>query len=349
MKIIHIDSGLGNQMLSYCEYLALKKSNPDDLCYIETAIYEIPECEQVVCQWNGYELERIFDLKTPNIKDVLSSEQWHIFINKITESNFWNKNWNWPIYFTKALNEIGVDVVNIRGDFETKGATLNGKESDTLKSKIKKTTLFNVFEYLKQNMIAESIINKLDFKNQLFIQTNKNIYTGQRLSFRFKNSGIEQIDKEIRASFSFKEFTDKKNLNAQERIKSTNSISIHCRRGDMLSYNVYCYKSGYFKRAVNFIKRTIEHPVFYIFCDSSSISWAHENEKMLGLDFKSDDVTFIDWNKGGDSWRDMQLMSLCKHNIITKSSFGWWGAYLNNNSNKITISPDCRINTTHFF
>ena len=162
MKIIHIDSGLGNQMLSYCEYLALKKSNPDDLCYIETAIYEIPECEQVVCQWNGYELERIFDLKTPNIKDVLSSEQWHIFINKITESNFWNKNWNWPIYFTKALNEIGVDVVNIRGDFETKGATLNGKESDTLKSKIKKTTLFNVFEYLKQNMIAESIINKLD-------------------------------------------------------------------------------------------------------------------------------------------------------------------------------------------
>ena len=62
MKIIHIDSGLGNQMLSYCEYLAMKKMNPDDDCYIETIIYEIPECQEVVCQWNGYELNRIFGI-----------------------------------------------------------------------------------------------------------------------------------------------------------------------------------------------------------------------------------------------------------------------------------------------
>ena len=51
-----MDSGLGNQMLDYAEYLAIRESNPDGEIYIETLIYDLPDDRPgMFSKWNCYE------------------------------------------------------------------------------------------------------------------------------------------------------------------------------------------------------------------------------------------------------------------------------------------------------
>lgn len=350
MKIIHIESGLGNQMLSYCEYLAIKKANPSDDCYIENIIFDIKECNEVIKQWNGYELDRIFNINAPNIRELFTPLQWEQILADIRNTNFWNKEWNYPVYFPKVFKKYGLNVIDVHCDFEKKKIiTKSSPKVGTLRHFLKHSYVSAYWKHWTQQLRLQQLIDKLDYTKDLFLVSDENLFAGQKLLFKHRNSGIESIETEVRESFTFPEITEPENLAIVPAIQQSEAVAIHVRRGDMLNANLYCYRNGYFKRALKYIKKNVERPEFFIFCDPDTTQWAKQHAKRLGLDLTTDTIHFVDWNKGESSFRDMQLMSLCKHAVITNSSFGWWGAWLITNPDKITCSPDYRINTTHTF
>lgn len=136
---------------------------------------------------------------------------------------------------------------------------------------------------------------------------------------------------DLRKEFTFPLLKDEKNIEIANQIKSTNAVSIHIRRGDYLnSGRNFALDLNYYRMAMAYIYQKINNPVFYVFSDD--MKWAEEI-------FNDLNIILINWNVGPNSYIDMQLMSLCKHNIIANSSFSWWGAWLNTNADKIVIAP----------
>jgi hypothetical protein len=103
------------------------------------------------------------------------------------------------------------------------------------------------------------------------------------------------------------------------------SVSLHVRRGDYLQSNDYhpIQSINYYRKAIDIIG---EYDNIYVFSDD--LDWCESN-----LDF--DRMLFVDLNE----IETLNLMSQMKHNIIANSSFSWWGAWLNNNSEKKVVAP----------
>ena len=354
MKVVHIESGLGNQMLSYCEYLALKKLHPQEDIYIETIVFDLPEAHEVINQWNGYELERIFGIHAPNIRDCFSQDSWKGIVNEIRASRWWDKNWNYPVYFTEAFRNADLSLKNIRGDFEAAGATRNFnmkvQHKSTFRELLVDTDLGDWFKRWYRKIRHRHFISRCNRYDKVFYRGEDDIFTGQFLSMKNYGNGLDEIEGTVRGAFKFPPFLDERNCEMAAMLETCNSVAIHARRGDMLGVNGYCYKHGYFRRAVKYIRKRVHNPVFVFFCDTESVSWCKGNYSIFGVDKEKDKIYFVDWNKGTESYRDMQLMSYCRHAVITNSSFGWWGSFFITNPDKITIAPKqevCMMVTHH--
>ncbi len=348
MIIIHIESGLGNQMLSYCEYLSLKYANPDQKFYLETIIYEIPECNDVICQWNGYELNRIFGINYPeNIKSLFSIEEWNIIIQEIRETEFWKHNWNYPVAITTVLKNHGLNLENVRGDFSSSPENQKSNSEIGFIYTLKNSRLGYESRRIYQRIFEDKIVERTNFKDKLFCNYKNDVFTGQWLRFCYRNNDRHLIENDIKKTFVFPPIDDDKNKKIAGYLSTVNAVAIHVRRGDLTKDVNWCFKYGYYKRAVKIIKSKVKDPVFILFSNPGEGNWCRENTKILGLDLNKDIVHIIDWNIDELSFRDMQLMGLCKHAIITTSSFGWWGAYFIDYSNKITISPLISLDTTY--
>lgn len=117
-------------------------------------------------------------------------------------------------------------------------------------------------------------------------------------------------------------------------IKKNNVTSVHVRRGDYLNstnVNVFGVCSlDYFKEASEEIYKREKDCKFLVFSDDTE--WVMENMELPS------EMVVVNNAPIKPFWY-IYLMSLCKNNIISNSSFSWWGAFLNKNPEKTVIVP----------
>lgn len=193
----------------------------------------------------------------------------------------------------------------------------------------------NVNHYIKKTHWIESNYSK-------FYKDIHNIQQTYLDGYWQNENYLTSNEAEIRQIFQWKTISSK-NINLAKKMVKEESISLHIRRLDspntilQIIYKIRIHivfrtaTKGYYSKAIKCISDRVRKPVFYVFTDN--IYWVKKN-----IPF-SENFTIIDWNRGLDSNQDMFLMTNCRHNIISMSSFSWWGAWLNANPDKIVIAP----------
>lgn len=170
------------------------------------------------------------------------------------------------------------------------------------------------------------------FDNDVFSKRGSYYLDGYWQSQRY----FQDYREDLLRLLTLKENFHTKSQQYQQQILNSQSVSIHIRRGDYIanpktdSIHGTCSIS-YYKKSISFITKKIKHPHFFIFSDD--LIWAKDNL------FINEPFTFVELDRDASDCEEMFLMSHCKYNIIANSSFSWWGAWLNQNPNKIVIAP----------
>lgn len=124
------------------------------------------------------------------------------------------------------------------------------------------------------------------------------------------------------------------------------TVSIHFRLGDYKLfpdiYPLLTYE--YYENSILFLNEKKINNNDYTFNKVLYFCEELDNEDVNiiinKLKIKFDNLDFIKVSENLEDWEQLLLMSCCKHNIIANSTFSWWGAYLNENKNKIVCYPE---------
>ncbi len=221
------------------------------------------------------------------------------------------------------------DTSNYRDDYLNRKFTL-------LHYHIRGKILHN--SYLKKTFANKAKLNKLISLLGLFgniteegFSIHNNLKGGCKLFTSLKGfwqsetyfiSIREQLLKELKP-FNVPAFPD--------FMQRSDTVAVHIRRTDYLQDERYGFVGEhYYRNALHIIKQKINDPAIIFFSDD--IPWCKQVFEDGSMLFCEDP----EWDK---DYMQLYLMSKCKHQVIANSSFSWWGAWLNQNVNKIVIRP----------
>jgi hypothetical protein len=256
------------------------------------------------------------------------------------------------IYTTMALSmELKTNFIFPKVKLET------DKRSDTywdsfLKELEKNTMLIDI-KNLKYSVYKEKEFkyNKIQIMPDLIKKNGGVMLYGYFQSYKYFDKEYKNITKYIKLDESRSEV---RNM-YYKKYENSNVISAHFRMGDYKNLQ-NCHPilgEDYYINSINFIlskkRSTIKWTILY-FCeeeDMDEVKSKVEKIKKECMEYfceKGQECELEFERAGGEckieDWRQLLLMSCCQHNIIANSSFSWWAAYFNDNSEKIICYPE---------
>jgi Glycosyl transferase family 11 len=118
------------------------------------------------------------------------------------------------------------------------------------------------------------------------------------------------------------------------RIRNTNAVAMHIRRGDYLSPHTHSVHGlcdvPYYAAAMALIRQRMPTPDFFVFSDDPG--WCRQA-------FSTESVHIVDVHSPDQGYLDMALMASCQHHVIANSSFSWLGAWLAQHDKQVVVAP----------
>jgi hypothetical protein len=139
-------------------------------------------------------------------------------------------------------------------------------------------------------------------------------------------------ENEIRDAFKFRKgIEETEDIEMLRKIRESKSVSVHVRRGDFVNSQFDICRKEYYVEAMNLLQKELGEDVKYFFFSDDVDFVAKEFEFIKNKEIVVHDKLC--------SYIDMTMMKECKHNIISNSTFAFWGAFLGNQQDRKVIAP----------
>jgi len=221
MRIVLMNGGLGNQMFQYMFYRWLEL-NTTDPCLIDDSAFFDDHIEH-----NGYELEKIFNVKPKRLSQIFNQELWQAML----------ENRKAGTSIEQQLQDNGFNLLMFA---ETMDYSFNG----------------NVV-LMPINHQDASI--KYSVKNVI-----GNVYYH---GYWITNDWLDDIYQDIKSEFKFPPINNLNNLSLQSRIINTDSCGVHIRQGDFVNSNINLDPKYYSDAINEIIKIRGKSFFYYVFSD----------------------------------------------------------------------------------
>lgn len=297
MKIVCVGGGLGNQIFQYI-FARWYALKTGSEVYIDHSHME----NSLAGMHNGFELDRAFPQAPLNLlKNQYSKDKWEEILKKTGNQ--------WSAFPYHLMDEGGFLFVH--------------EEHITYHADKKKYPSFPV----KSGVVTQEL-RELSEENCYFF------------GFWIHDGWFcdPEVHSQLQKELTFAPLTEEHNLDYAQKIEECCSVSVHIRRGDFLDSGIFLgYR--YYQQALKRIREYLaeeKNRVFFIFSDD--LLWCKEHGQDLGF-LPEENLVFVDGNQpnSGLQFRDMQLMSLCRHKILANSTFSLCACLLG--EEKSYISP----------